>query len=95
MKISEFQNIIKEIYYEKDKKRGIDGTFRWMIEEIGELARAIKKKDKKKQKEEVADVLAWLFSIANLLEIDVEKCSKEKYFKICPRCKKIKCECEE
>lgn len=95
MRISEFQKIIREIYYEKDKKRGVDGTFRWMIEEIGELARGIKKKDREKLEEEIADIFAWLTSIANLLDIDVEKCVKEKYFKICPRCKKIPCECEE
>lgn len=95
MKISEFQKMIKEIYYEKDKKRGIDGTFRWMIEEIGELARGIKKNDRKKLEEEIADIFAWFVSIANLLNIDVEKCIKEKYLKFCPRCKKAPCKCKE
>lgn len=95
MKISEFQEIIKKVFYDKDMKRGIDGTFRWMIEEVGELARAIKKKDREKMEEEIADIFAWLCSVANLSGIDVEKSAVRKYPGVCLKCGKSPCECEE
>ncbi len=95
MKISEFQRIIKKIFYDKDVKRGIDGTFRWMVEEIGELARSIKKMDKKKMEEEIADIFAWLCSIANLVGIDIEENTVKKYPGVCSKCGNCPCECEE
>ncbi|MEO0093815.1 MAG: nucleotide pyrophosphohydrolase, partial [candidate division WOR-3 bacterium] len=42
MTIREFQELIEQIYYAKDKKRGISGTYCWLVEEVGELARAIR-----------------------------------------------------
>lgn len=94
MRIREFQKIIEKIYYKKDKKRGIDKDFLWFIEEVGEVARAIKNKDRNSLSEEFADCLAWLTTLANLLEIDLEK-AIEKYKYGCPRCKKIPCKCED
>ncbi len=94
MKIEEFQRLIKDIYYKKDSARGVEGTFRWLCEEVGELSRAIRKKDRENLKEEFADVLAWTFSLANLLEIDLDEAIK-KYEKGCPKCGKIPCECKE
>ena len=44
MKVSDFQNLIKEIYYYRDSKRGIKATFIWLVEEIGELANLLKEK---------------------------------------------------
>ncbi len=38
MKISDFQNLMKELYLHRDSNRGISNTFIWLIEEIGELA---------------------------------------------------------
>jgi len=87
--------MIKEVFYDKDMKRGIDGTFRWMVEEIGELARAIKKEDRKKMEEEIADIFAWLCSIANLSGIDVEKSTLKKYPGVCSKCGASPCECKE
>ncbi|MFX1588702.1 MAG: MazG nucleotide pyrophosphohydrolase domain-containing protein, partial [Promethearchaeota archaeon] len=74
MRISEFQELIKEIYFHQDKERGIKGTFIWLVEEVGELARIIKNQriDIRKASEEIADIYAWINSIANLLEIDME-----------------------
>ncbi|MEO0098134.1 MAG: MazG nucleotide pyrophosphohydrolase domain-containing protein [candidate division WOR-3 bacterium] len=96
MTINEFQNLIKRIYYQKDKKRGIDGSFRWLVEEIGELARCLraKKRDKEELKEEFADIFAWLVSLASLSGINLEE-AVEKYKKGCPRCKKRRCVCFE
>ena len=94
MEIREFQRLIRDIYFEKDKRRGVEGTFMWLCEEIGELSRAIKKKEKENLNEEFADVLAWTFSLANLLDIDLENAVR-KYEGGCPKCGKIPCECEE
>ncbi|MDF1665675.1 MAG: MazG nucleotide pyrophosphohydrolase domain-containing protein, partial [Planctomycetota bacterium] len=57
MKLSEFQSLIRDQYLEKDKARGIDGTFMWFVEEVGELARALKNDDRQNLEEEFADVL--------------------------------------
>ena len=39
--LTDFQAKIRDMYYEKDLQRGIDGTFMWLIEEVGELATAV------------------------------------------------------
>ncbi|MCX7836539.1 MAG: nucleotide pyrophosphohydrolase [candidate division WOR-3 bacterium] len=94
MEIREFQKLIEKIYYKKDKRRGKERTFLWFCEEIGELARALKRGDKKDREEEFADVFAWLVTLASLYGIDMEK-AIEKYKKGCPKCQKIPCECRE
>ncbi len=94
MEIKEFQKLIKDTYFEKDSRRGIEGTFRWFVEEVGELARAIRKGDPVNLKEEFADVAAWLFSLANLLGVDMEEAVK-KYEQGCPKCGNIPCTCDE
>jgi NTP pyrophosphatase (non-canonical NTP hydrolase) len=42
MTISDFQRHIESIYLEKDRARGLDADFRWFIEEVGELAKALR-----------------------------------------------------
>lgn len=39
MRIAEFQRQIEAIYLRKDSARGLDRTFLWFVEEVGELAR--------------------------------------------------------
>lgn len=95
MEISEFQEMIKEIYFHKDSKRGVERTFLWFVEEVGELSEAIRKRDREGMEEEFADVLAWLASLANLLGVDLEEAAKKKYPGVCPHCGKKPCECEE
>lgn len=79
LSIREFQDFIKKTYYERDKGRGLYATFTWLVEEVGELAEALLKGDKKCISEEIADVIAWTVSIANLVEIDVETAIRAKY----------------
>ena len=40
--LSAFQRLIREMYLEKDLARGVDGTFMWLMEEVGELAGALR-----------------------------------------------------
>jgi NTP pyrophosphatase (non-canonical NTP hydrolase) len=92
--ITEFQRLIRDIYFDKDSRRGKDGTFRWLVEETGELARALRKGDRANLEEEFADVFAWLASLASLKEIDLEAAAG-KYLNGCPKCHSKPCECQE
>jgi len=50
----------------------------WFVEEVGELATALTGDDHKNKEEEFADVLAWLCTLANVNDVDLEK-AIEKY----------------
>jgi len=77
MHISEFQQLISEKYGKRDRQRGTPATFMWFIEEVGELATALANNDPDNKKDEFADVFAWLCTLANINDIDLEKaCSK-------------------
>ncbi|MEO0202102.1 MAG: MazG nucleotide pyrophosphohydrolase domain-containing protein [candidate division WOR-3 bacterium] len=93
MRIRDFQEIIRKTYYERDKQKGIKSVFIWTIEEVGELAKSLNRKTKEDIKLEVSDVIAWIFSIANLLDIDIEE-ALERYFNGCPKCKSMPCVCK-
>jgi NTP pyrophosphatase (non-canonical NTP hydrolase) len=94
MDLNKYQKLIEEIYFEKDSKRGLDKTFNWFVEEIGEFSRAIRKKDKKRIREEFADCLAWLLSVGSILGIDAEE-AMTKYREACPKCGSCPCRCGE
>ncbi len=76
--IKEFQDFIRRQYYTRDSERGTAGTFMWFVEEVGELASALAGADQSEKEEEFADVLAWLCTLANINDIDLE-CAIEKY----------------
>lgn len=93
MHIQEFQNHMKRLYYHKDSKRGAEKTYIWFTQEVGELGKAMLDKDKEAIKNETSDVLAWLLSLCNLLDIDLEEAAVSKYGNNCPKCNKSPCEC--
>ena len=77
MNISESQRLISKKYEKRDRQRGIPATFMWFIEEVGELATALASNDPKNKEEEFADVFAWLCTLANISDVDLEKaCAK-------------------
>ncbi len=78
MHIKEFQHLISQRYEKRDRERGIPRTFLWFIEEVGELATALAGQDQKNREEEFADVFAWLCTLANISDVDLEK-TCEKY----------------
>jgi len=80
MKISEFQEFIREKYFATDSARGTPGTFLWFIEEVGELATALAGDDQANKEEEFADVFAWLCTLANINDVDLSR-ALEKYTK--------------
>jgi len=96
MKISEFQKLIEDTYGAKDRARGIESTWLWFSEEVGELARAINGRSSRENlKEEFADVLAWLSTLASIANIDLQEVARQRYGNGCPRCKAIPCKCDE
>lgn len=96
MRISDFQKRIEEIYFDRDAARGRDRTFLWLVEEVGELARALARpKDATgaNLREEFADVFAWLASLASQTGVSLEDVAREKYGKGCPKCGGTPCRC--
>jgi NTP pyrophosphatase (non-canonical NTP hydrolase) len=91
--IHEFQQLMRRTYLRRDKKRGLDATVLWLVCEIGELADAVLKE--KPAGKEAADVFAWLCSVCNLIDIDLESASFKKYGRGCPRCRRESCICQD
>jgi len=93
MDIAEFQGIIERMYSAKDRKRGSAATFVWLMEEVGELATAIREGTTEEKEGEFADVLAWLATLANVEGIDLAKVIRRKYAGGCPGCGEMVCQC--
>jgi len=99
------------MYYEKDVSRGVAGTFMWLMEEVGELSTALRDASASDQddlllddeietrrhnlQEEFADVLAWLTTIANVVDIDLDQAIQKKYGSGCPGCQQFTCVCSD
>ena len=77
MEIREFQNLIARQYERRDRERGVPRTFLWFIEEVGELATALASGDKANTEEEFADVFAWLCTLANISDVDLERACRK------------------
>ena len=93
--LAEFQQLIRRMYLEKDIARGVDGTFMWLMEEVGELAAALRKGTHDERTLEFADVLAWLVTIANVAEVDLTEAVMRKYGSGCPGCGRFVCTCPD
>lgn len=92
MEITAFQERIADIYGARDRRRGLDGTFRRLVEEVGELARALRTGDPPALHAEISDVLAWTVSVASMVGVDAERASA-RYAAGCPRCGAAPCVC--
>ena len=77
MTIEEFQQLISEKYEQRDRQRGTPATFLWFIEEVGELATALAGDDKNNKSDEFADVFAWLCTLANINDVDLQQAVKK------------------
>jgi len=84
MTVSGLQELIRRMYHEKDAARGLEGTFMWFTEEVGELASALRGGTRQEQAMEFADVIAWLVTMANVAGIDLETALSRKYGGGCP-----------
>jgi len=91
--IKEFQEVMRQIYFHRDFQRGVAGTFNWLVEEVYELEEAMRQGDEKALQNEFADVFAWLASLANVVNIDLEQAALQKYSGKCPKCLQTPCNC--
>jgi len=88
-----FQRLIEDIYFDRDAARGVPGSLLWFVEEVGELVRAIRRKERQNLEEEFGDVYAWLATLASLHGVDLEAIGRKKYGAGCPRCAATPCSC--
>ncbi len=93
MDIGDLQDAMRAMYGERDAARGRDGTFRWLTEEVGGLARALRTGDRDNLVDEFGDVLAWLASLANLEGVDLQEAAA-RYANGCPKCDERPCVCD-
>jgi len=85
--------MIRRIYWHRDLPRGVERNYIHLVEEIGELGRAIMEGDVEAIKSELADSLAWLATVANVLHVDLEEAATSKYSNVCPKCRDTRCTC--
>jgi NTP pyrophosphatase (non-canonical NTP hydrolase) len=95
MTLQEFQRLIERIYFAKDNGRGAEATFMWLVEEIGELSRALRRQSREELEGEFADCAAWLSTLASIAGVDLEAAVQKKYGDGCPKCGGAPCECPE
>ena len=93
--LGRLQDRIRLLYGTKDSRRGVEGTFMWFMEEVGELSAALRSGPKDALAAEFADVLAWLATLANIAEIDLDGAVDAKYGAGCPKCLQTPCSCNE
>ncbi len=86
------QTLMEQTYGARDRERGVPATVAWLAEEVGELAKAARKGTRAEQIHEVGDVLAWLASLANQLDISLDEAAA-RYANGCPRCHASPCTC--
>jgi NTP pyrophosphatase (non-canonical NTP hydrolase) len=91
--LTELQRLMEATYGKRDRARGIPATVAWLAEEMGELAKAVRKGGRDDQVHELGDTLAWLASLANQLDISLDE-AVHRYEAGCPRCDSTPCVCE-
>jgi NTP pyrophosphatase (non-canonical NTP hydrolase) len=91
--LQELQSLMLQTYGERDYERGTAATLAWLTEELGELARAVRKGTREEQLHELGDVLAWTASLANQLELSLDEAAV-RYAHGCPKCQSSPCECQ-
>jgi NTP pyrophosphatase (non-canonical NTP hydrolase) len=92
MTLEQFQSIIDDTYGERDAERGLERTFMWLVEEVGELARALRSESHQRKVEEFSDVLAWLTTTASLAGVDMQEAAA-RFERGCPKCDAKPCDC--
>jgi NTP pyrophosphatase (non-canonical NTP hydrolase) len=90
--LDEFQDLMRRTYGERDRARGLASTVAWLAEELGELSQAVRKGDADRQRHELGDVLAWLASLADQLDLSLAAAA-DRYRDGCPVCNSLPCVC--
>ena len=84
MDLAQVQELMERLYGEGDRERGVPATVAWLCEELGELAQAVRKGTREQQLHEFGDVLAWLASLANQCDINLDD-AIDRYLTAPPR----------
>lgn len=92
MDLDQLQARMEDLYGARDRARGVDATVAWLTEELGELARAVRKGGEAERLHELGDVLAWLASLANQLGLSLTE-AVARYGAGCPKCGASPCAC--
>ena len=92
MDLAHLQDVLRRTYAAADNARGVPATVAWITEEIGELAQAVRKGSRDQQIHEIGDVLAWVLSLANQLDIEVVD-AMTRFAEGCPKCGQLPCDC--
>jgi NTP pyrophosphatase (non-canonical NTP hydrolase) len=92
MELEDLQGLMSRLYGERDTARGVPATVAWLTEEMGELARSVRKGTREEQLHELGDVIAWLASLANQLGLSLEH-AVARYGAGCPKCNASPCRC--
>ena len=92
MDLAHLQDVIHRTYGERDRERGVPSTVAWLAEEVGELAQAVRKGSRAQREHEFPDVLAWVASLANQVDVDLTH-AVQRYAAGCPRCSAMPCAC--
>jgi NTP pyrophosphatase (non-canonical NTP hydrolase) len=92
VELAQLQDVIERTFGERDRARGVPATVAWLVEEVGELAQAVRKGSRADQEHEFADVLAWVATLANQVGVDLAR-AVERYAAGCPRCENLPCRC--
>ena len=92
MHLAELQDLMERTYGTRDRERGLPAAVAWLAEEVGELAQALRKGTVDEQRDEFADVLAWVATLANIADIDLDS-ALARFAGGCPKCGGIPCRC--
>ncbi len=94
MDLSVLQSQIASTFGARYRLRGVDGTFRRLVEEVGEVAKALREGDREAVAAELSDVVAWAVSVAVLCGVDLDR-ELARYARGCPRCGTSPCRCPQ
>lgn len=92
MELDEFQRVMETTYGERDRSRGLPATVAHLAEEVGELAKAVRKGTREEQVHELGDVLAWVASLAAQLGVSLDE-AVGRHKSGCPKCGSCPCAC--
>ncbi|MFN8423557.1 MAG: MazG nucleotide pyrophosphohydrolase domain-containing protein [Anaerolineae bacterium] len=92
MDIAAFQASIEATYGARDRARGEAAAFLWFVEEVGELAEALRRGGDDERLLEFGDVLAWLVTLASLHGVDMSAAAA-RFASGCPKCASRPCRC--
>jgi NTP pyrophosphatase (non-canonical NTP hydrolase) len=92
MELATLQDLMSRTYGRRNEEHGVSATLACLLEELGELARAVRKGDRQAQLHEIGDAMAWLVSLTNQLHLSLDEAAA-RYQGGCPSCSQLPCAC--